>query len=122
MNKRGYILTTTVVFVLILTTISILVMGLVMSGVEMQHRNEKEIKAHLNLENAGYDCLNQYKTINRTSGDFTPFPGRTGYSYLFSSDTFLIIRDSDNYQLEITFSIDSNFIYQIQGWVISKNG
>jgi hypothetical protein len=131
MNNRGSILTTAVVFVLILTTISILVMGLVISGVEMQHRNEMEIKAHLNLENAGYVCLNQYATLNKTLDVAYDVPQNAGYIYMFTNlvtvgdntTGSLTVNDSAGYQLVISFTItkDSN-LYQIQGWVISNNG
>ena len=60
MNKRGSVLVLAVVTVLIISSLSILIMGLVLTSISLQKNNEKELVAHLKLENKAYQYLNNF--------------------------------------------------------------
>ena len=116
MNKRGSVLVLAVVTVLIISSLSILIMGLVLTSISLQKNNEKELVAHLKLENKAYKYLNDLKEPSEIDG----------YEFVldleFESDTsYVLTVTDDKYKLTVTFNYQ-NPLYEIKGWEITKNG
>lgn len=113
MNKRGSVLVLAVVTVLIISSLSILIMGLVLTSISLQKNNEKELVAHLKLENKAYQYLKNLKE---------PIDN-DGYVFdLVKSDTSCVLTVTDGkYTLTVTFNYQ-NSLYEITGWEITKNG
>lgn len=123
MNKRGSVLVLAVVTLLIISSLSILIMGLVLTSISLQKNNEKELVAHLELENKAYEYLNNLKE---------PIPIEPGgYQFEldpeFDPDTsyyeLIVTDDKYKYELTVTFTFNyQNSLYEITGWEITKNG
>lgn len=114
-NKKGSALVLSVVTVLIITSLSILIMGLVLTSLSIQKNNEKELIAHLELENQGYDFLNEL-TLEQLEE----------LNYNDNTDEYTGTVSDDKYTLTVTFLIDFSSdpksLYEITGWEITKNG
>jgi len=121
MNKRGSVLVLAVVTVLIISSLSILIMGLVLTSISLQKNNEKELVAHLKLENKAYEYLNNLKE---------PIPiDPGGYQFEldpeFDPDTsnvlsYELIVTDDKYKLTVRFTFNNqNSLYEITGWEIN---
>jgi 5-bromo-4-chloroindolyl phosphate hydrolysis protein len=125
MNKRGSVLVLAVVTVLIISSLSILIMGLVLTSISLQKNNEKELVAHLKLENKAYKYLNDLN-LNNLKEHTTIIDG---YEFeLVESDTssesdtsYVLTVKDDKYKLTVTFNYQ-NPLYEITGWEITKNG
>lgn len=123
MNKRGSVLVLAVVTVLIISSLSILIMGLVLTSISLQKNNEKELVAHLELENKAYQYLNNLNLNNLKE----PIE-IDGYEFVldleFESDTsYVLTVTDDKYKLTVRFTFNyQNSLYEITGWEITKNG
>lgn len=121
MNKRGSVLVLAVVTVLIISSLSILIMGLVLTSISLQKNNEKELVAHLELENKAYEYLNNLEEPDEIYGykfDLDPeFESDKSYYELIVTD------DKYKYELTVTFTFNhQKSLYEITGWEITKNG
>lgn len=121
MNKRGSVLVLAVVTVLIISSLSILIMGLVLTSISLQKNNEKELVAHLELENKAYEYLNDLNLNNLN----IPIEN-DGYVFVLYQESepdtsYVLIVTDDKYKLTVKFNYQ-NPLYEITGWEITKNG
>ncbi len=140
MNKRGSVLVLAVVTVLIISSLSILIMGLVLTSISLQKNNEKELVAHLKLENKAYEYLNDLDLNDPNLNNLEEpllleeyyLEDEEGYQFeldpVFKPDTsyvlsYELIVTDDKYKLTVRFTFNyQNSLYEITGWEITKNG